>query len=125
MYKFSIYSSHGDHKITFEQENEVTYSFYLDLLSIFSEFDYENNIIKFCCLHKMNKNIKDKVKELTSLYEQKNMQIRRIFQYFNEVTDNEYFYVFLGNDFSPVEISAIFKCIDLLNSWSARRKTCR
>lgn len=116
MYKFSVYSSHGDHKITFEQENEVTYSFYLDLLSIFSVFDYKNHRINFCCLHKMNKNIKDKVKELTSMYEQKNMQVRRIFQYFNEIADSEYFYVFLGNDFSPEEILGIFECINLLNS---------
>jgi hypothetical protein len=116
MYKLSVYSSHGDHKIIFEHENEVTYSFYLDLLSIFSVFDYEKYIINFCCLHKMNSNIKDKIKELTTLYETKNMQVRRIFQYFNEIADSEYFYVFPETDFSPEEILSIFECIDLLNS---------
>jgi hypothetical protein len=116
MYKFSVYSSHGDHKITFEHENEVAYSYYLDLLSVFSVFDYEKHIINFCCLHKMDNNKKDKLKELTSLYEIKNMQVRRIFQYFNEIVDGEYFYVFPEKDFSPEEILGIFECLDLLNS---------
>jgi hypothetical protein len=116
MYKFSLFSSHGDRVILLEQENEASYSFYLDLLSIFSVIDYENNIINFCCLHKMNDNIKDKIKELSSLYESQNLQVRRILQYFTEIADGEFFYVFPENDFSPEEILCIFDSIDLLNS---------
>jgi hypothetical protein len=70
----------------------------------------------------MNGNIKNKIKELTLLYEPRNIQVRRIFQYFNEIADSEYFYVFPKTNFSPEEILGIFECINLLNSGISEEK---
>ena len=115
MYKFSIYSKHGDHIFTLEQENDVTEAFYTKLLFLFSDVDYEKNIINFSCLHQMNDTIKENISELTKNYERIDLQVRRIKKWFDEIQNGEYFYTFLETEFHPFEILFIFGSIDLLN----------
>lgn len=69
MLKFSIYSENGDHKTIINEENEVTLSFYSQLLQIFSTIDYDKKVIHFSCTHQMNDEIKEKIKNLTARYE--------------------------------------------------------
>ena len=68
MLKFSIYSENGDHKTIINEENEVTLSFYSQLLQIFSNIDYDKKEIHFSCTHQMNDEIKEKIKNLTAKY---------------------------------------------------------
>jgi len=115
MYKFSLYSAHGDHKVVFEQKNDVTETLYTQLLILFSDVDNEKKIINFSCLHQMNDNIRKKINELTINYEKINIQVRRIEKWFEEIQNGEYFYVFPETEFSLEEILNIFGCIELLN----------
>ena len=114
--KFSVYSAHGDHKVFFEQENNINETFYNQLLILFSDIDYEKKIINFSCLHQMNDNIKEKISKLIENYEKINIQVRRIKKWFEEIQNGEYFYVFPEIDFSLEEILNIFGCIELLNN---------
>jgi len=115
MYKFSVYSAHGDHKVTFEQENDVTYYFYTQLLILFSDVDYENKKIKFFCLHQMNDDIKKKIYDFTRFHEKNNIQVRKIEKWFEVIQNGEYFYVFPETEFPLDNVLYIFGSIELLN----------
>ena len=115
MYNFSVYSAHGDHKVVFEQENEITETFYNQLLLLFSDIDYEKRIINFSCLHQMNDNIRKKISDLTRNYEKINIQVRKIEKWFEEIPNGEFFYTFPETEFQPENILYIFGCIELLN----------
>jgi len=115
MYKFSVYSAHGDHKVFFEQKNNINETFYNQLLILFSVVDNEKKIINFSCLHQMNDNIREKISNLTGNYEKINIQVRKIEKWFEEIQNGEYFYVFPETEFSLEEILNIFGCIELLN----------
>ena len=115
MLKFSIYSENGDHKITINEENEVTLSFYSQLLQIFSTIDYDKKEIHFSCTHQMNDEIKNKIKNLTVNYEKANIKIRQFNSYFSDIPNSKYFCVFPETDFTVSQIMNIFETIRLLN----------
>lgn len=116
MYKFSLYSKHGDHKVIIEQENDLTYSFYSNLLLAFSDVDYEKRIINISCLHQMNDTLRSNLQQLFQEFEKANIQVRRINSWFNEIQNDEHFYIFPETEFSVDNIMYIFGCIDLLNN---------
>jgi len=116
MYEFSVYSAHGDRSIIIEEENDVTGAFYTQLLLLFSDIDYEKKIINFSCLHQMNDNIREKISNLVKVYEESNIQVRKIEKWFTEIQNGEYFYVFPETEFPLLSILSIFGSIDLLNS---------
>jgi hypothetical protein len=115
MYKFSVYSAHGDHKVTFDNDNDITQAFYTQLLLVFSDIDYEHKIVKLSCLHQMNDNIKGNINSLIKNFETANKQVRRIESWFKEINNGEYFYIFPETEFPLDYILYIFGCIDLLN----------
>jgi predicted HTH transcriptional regulator len=115
-YKFSVYSKHGDRKVTFEKDNDVNEAFYTQLLILFSDVDYEKKEINVSCLHQMNDNIRKKIAGLTRNFEKINIQVRRIEKWFEEIQNGEYFYIFPETEFHPESILHIFGCIELLNN---------
>lgn len=115
MLKFSIYSENGDHKTIINEENEVTLSFYSQLLQIFSTIDYDKKVIHFSCTHQMNDEIKEKIKNLTARYENFNIKIKQFYSYFSNIPNSKYFCVFPETDFTVEQIMNIFESIRLLN----------
>jgi predicted HTH transcriptional regulator len=115
-YKFSVYSKHGDHKVTFDEKNDITEAFYTQLLILFSDVDYNNKKIYVSCLHQMNDNIREKISGFTRNFEKINIQVRRIKKWFEEIQNGEYFYIFPETEFPPESILYIFGCIELLNN---------
>jgi len=116
MYKFSVYSAHGDHKVTLDHENEITWDFYSKLLFLFSDIDCEKKTIYFSYLHQMSENIKEKISQLVAEYEKINIQVRKIEKWFSEIPIGEYFYVFPETEFPLESVLCIFEGIDLLNN---------
>jgi hypothetical protein len=114
-YGFSVYSAHGDHKVIFEQENDITEAFYNQLLLLFSDVDYEKKIINFSCLHQMKDDIKNNISKFARNFEKNNIQVRKIEKWFEEIQYGEFFYVFPETEFPPEYILYIFGCIELLN----------
>ena len=115
MLDFSIYTINGDHKFSINEENDFTTIVYSNLISIFSEIDYENHIIHFCCQQKMDDNIREKINKWVLTYESANIQIRKVKKYFDDIPNEEYFFVFPTLNFSPVDIIAIFENLRALN----------
>jgi hypothetical protein len=116
MYNFSLYSADGDHKFTLEEENEVTASFYFQLLNIFSEIDYENKVIKLTCTHQMDQEIRNKIAQLVSVFEKANIQLRKFASNIYKIPDGQFFFVFPEVDFTIQQIMAIAESLKLLNS---------
>lgn len=115
MLDFSIYTINGGHEFSINEENDFTTIVYSNLISIFSEIDYENHIIHFCCQQKMDDNIREKINKWVLTYESANIQIRKVKKYFDDIPNEEYFFVFPTLTFSPVDIIAIFENLRALN----------
>jgi len=116
MYKFSIYSKHGDRKMVIEQENETSYSFYAHLLLVFSDIDHEKKIVNVSCLHQMNDKLRSNLKQQLQSFEKSNIQVRHINSWFEEIQNGEYFYIFPETEFPTENTMYIFGCIELLNN---------
>lgn len=116
MLNFSIYKLNGDYKFSIEEENEMTISFYSNLLIIFSEIKTEEKVVNFLCTHQMSQEIKDKISELIKKYENSNIKLRRISSAFKTIPNGEYFFVFPETNFNIKQIIALNESLRLLNN---------
>ncbi|MBP3365898.1 MAG: hypothetical protein J6K96_02770 [Treponema sp.] len=122
MLDFSIYTINGDHKFSINEENDFTIIVYSNLISIFSEIDYEKHIINFCCQQKMDNCIREKINSWGLAYESANIQIRKIKKYFDEISDGEFFFVFPTSNFSLLDVISIFENLRALNEGKSQEE---
>ncbi|MDR3312522.1 MAG: HNH endonuclease [Spirochaetaceae bacterium] len=112
----SIYTLKKQNKFCLNLEHEEVKLFYRECLLIFSTVDYQKQAYFFIDLHKMNDNLRMQIKNLVEKYEFIDIKLRKIPSFFNNISNEEYFYIFLDSNISLGPKIYISESLRLLNN---------